>query len=115
VTSLRDDLGEARRRLEARRVEIERLLELGEEGTAAVELDQQRLGRLSRMDALQQQAMAQNAERRRKAELGRVLAALRRIEEGDYGDCLVCGEPIAERRLKLDPAATHCVNCAGRS
>ena len=77
-----------------------------------VELDQTSVGRLSRMDALQVQAMSKEQGRRRALELQKISAALRRIEAGDYGYCLDCGEPIAIQRLTLDPAATLCIRCA---
>jgi RNA polymerase-binding transcription factor len=79
---------------------------------APVELDQQAVGRLSRMDALQVQAMALEASRRRKGELRRITAALARIDEGEFGYCLECGEEIAARRLELDPTAPLCIGCA---
>jgi len=77
-----------------------------------VELDQTSVGRLSRMDALQGQAMSKEQGRRRELELQKIVAALRRIEAGDYGYCLDCDEPIAIQRLTLDPAATLCIRCA---
>ena len=77
-----------------------------------VELDQQSVGRLSRMDALQGQAMAQASERQRVAELARIDAAVQRIDAGTYGDCLSCGEEIAPGRLEADPAASLCIACA---
>jgi DnaK suppressor protein len=86
--------------------------DLGAEGRKTVELDQQAVGRLSRMDALQGQAMAQAAEQRRATEMARIDAALIRIDDGSYGECLRCGEDIAEGRLEVDPAATLCVDCA---
>lgn len=79
-----------------------------------VELDQTSVGRLSRMDAMQQQAMALATERRRAAVLARIDAALSRIETGEYGWCQHCGEPIAPGRLALDPAIPTCVACAAR-
>ena len=79
---------------------------------APVELDQQMVGRLSRMDALQVQAMAQETSRRRADEMRRIEAALARIEDGEFGYCLECGEEIAMRRLELDPAAPLCIDCA---
>lgn len=81
---------------------------------APVELDQQSVGRLSRMDALQVQAMAQETSRRRAAQLRRIAAALARIDEGEFGFCIECGDEIPERRLELDPAVPLCVGCAGR-
>ncbi|MBB3763341.1 TraR/DksA family transcriptional regulator [Sphingomicrobium lutaoense] len=103
---------EARERLLARRRALEEEQRLDEEGRKPVTLDQESVGRLSRMDALQVQAMAQALDRRREQEKLRIDAALRRIEEGDYGFCLECGEAIAEKRLEHDPAATHCIGCA---
>jgi len=79
---------------------------------APVELDQQSVGRLSRMDAMQVQAMAQEASRRRGAQLRRIAAALARIDEGEFGYCIKCGEEIGPRRLELDPAVPMCVDCA---
>lgn len=79
---------------------------------ATVDLDQQSVGRLSRMDAIQQQAMAEAEARRRQADLSRIEAALRRIAEGEYGWCDECGEPIGEPRLAVDPMAVRCIACA---
>lgn len=112
--NLRDNPEKARRWLEARRAELARLIEGGHDAAATVELDQARLGRLSRMDALQQQAMAREAQRRRRQEIGRIEAALERLDAGEYGWCVTCGEPIADARLELDPACTRCIACAGR-
>ncbi len=85
---------------------------LGEAGKATVELDQQAVGRLSRMDALQNQAMAKATGARRDAERGRLLAALERLDDGEFGYCDDCGDEIAKGRLQLDPAALKCVDCA---
>jgi DnaK suppressor protein len=109
------DLAAIEARLRARREELLRLTAAHEEESQPVELDQSSVGRLTRMDALQSQAMAAEIERRREAELARIASALERLEQGDYGYCVTCGEPIAPRRLELDPATPLCVNCAGRS
>lgn len=85
------------------------------EAAATVELDQQRTGRLTRMDALQSQAMAQATRQRAERELLRIDSALRRLDAGDFGDCLRCAEPIALGRLQADPAATLCIDCAEQS
>lgn len=77
-----------------------------------VELDQQSVGRLSRMDAMQQQEMAQAEARRRTSDLSRIDIALKRIDEDEYGWCAECGEPIAYKRLEIDPAAALCIGCA---
>ena len=91
---------------------------IGESTTQAakpVELDQTRVGRLSRMDAIQRQAMAQESERRRQLELQRVANALSRMKDDDYGYCLSCGDLIAVERLTVDPCATQCIACASAS
>jgi DnaK suppressor protein len=102
----------ARKALLARRDELTALSEMSADSREAVALDQQSVGRLSRMDAMQAQAMAKANERQRRTELSRIDAALRRIDEDEYGYCQKCGEEIAEKRLAVDPAASFCVDCA---
>ena len=87
--------------------------ELGKDGQKTVILDQQSIGRLSRMDALQQQAMAKAAHGRRAQSRARIQAALARIDEGEFGYCTECGEEIPIKRLELDPTVPTCVSCAG--
>lgn len=87
----------------------------GGDSAGAIELDQARVGRLSRVDALQTQQMARAASRRRHAERGRIAAAFKRIEDGGYGYCLGCGDTIPVARLEIDPAAAQCVGCAASS
>ena len=106
------DLEKARERLAAKRDELEELSRISQEARATVELDQQSVGRLSRMDAMQQQAMAEAQERNRKRDLIRIEQAERRIREGEYGYCSECGEEVADGRLAIDPMAERCVNCA---
>ena len=77
-----------------------------------VELDQQSVGRLARMDAMQVQAMAKAADRRRQARGARIQAALRRMAQGEFGYCLSCGEFIGVSRLRVDPTTAQCVQCA---
>ena len=79
---------------------------------APVELDQTKVGRLSRMDAMQQQSMAQASARRIEVELQRIRTAISRLRTGDYGYCIKCDEEIAERRLRVDPATLICIECA---
>lgn len=101
-----------RRILLARRAEILDVMTSSTDDARPVELDQTRVGRLSRMDALQGQAMAQETERRRKNELTRIDAALDRVDNDDYGYCVNCGEEISEKRLALDPSTPLCIDCA---
>lgn len=104
-----EDIDYFKGRLETMRDELAALLETGDDETAPVQLDQTSVGRLSRMDAIQRQAMAQETERRRHNDLRRIAAALRRIEDGEYGYCVSSGDPIPRARLELDPAAATTV------
>ncbi|MEP2101140.1 MAG: TraR/DksA family transcriptional regulator [Parasphingorhabdus sp.] len=95
-----------------RKAELKALDEEASGWSDTVELDQQSVGRLSRMDAMQQQEMAQAEARRRNSDLARIDFALKRMDEDEYGWCAECGEPIAYKRLEIDPAAALCVSCA---
>jgi len=99
--------------LEARRDELKALSSGSADARKPVELDQQSVGRLSRQDALQQQAMANAQEARRANENRKIDAALARIADGEYGWCEDCGEAIAIKRLEIDPTAMRCASCAG--
>lgn len=101
-----------RKALLERKTELERLSAISAESREAVELDQTRQGRLSRQDALMQQEMAKETERRRQLDIQRIDIALKRMDEGDYGYCTSCDEPIAAKRLALDPAIPTCIQCA---
>ena len=108
------DLEHFREQLLARRVELQAVMDSASDSAKPVELDQTRVGRLSRMDALQGQAMAKETERRRGVELQRIASALARIEDEDFGYCVTCGEEIPLQRLELDPAVTTCIACASK-
>jgi len=106
------EAGKYRALLEQRSSELRETQALGEQAADTVELDQARVGRLSRMDALQQQAMSAAEQRRHAVEQKRIASALQRIANGEYGMCLRCGSEIPQARLLADPAATLCVGCA---
>ena len=102
-----------RAKLEALKAELENQADdTSAADRAPVELDQQSVGRLSRIDAMQVQAMALATEQRRKAELARVTAALERLGTDEFGYCEICGEAIAPARLEHNPAVTTCIGCA---
>ncbi len=102
----------SRERLLGLKSELIALSETAAEDRKPVSLDQQSVGRLSRQDSLQVQAMAKAADARRAAEIRRIDAALERVEAGDYGYCVECGDEIAAKRLEIDPAAPRCAGCA---
>jgi len=79
--------------------------------TGTVTLDQSRVGRLSRMDALQQQAMASSLKERMQRGEKRIRAALARTNAGSYGKCCQCGDEISIERLNADPATPFCSDC----
>lgn len=106
------DIDQIRQKLTARRDALIEEERLSEADRAPVTLDQESVGRLSRIDAMQVQAMALAAQRRRESERAAIDAAFRRVDAGDYGECLKCGEPIAAARLDHSPAVATCIECA---
>ena len=78
---------------------------------APVILDQQSVGRLSRMDAIQQQNMNLATETNRNNKISQIENTLKRIELGSFGICISCGEEISEKRLLIDPTVLKCIDC----
>ncbi|MEM7192351.1 MAG: TraR/DksA family transcriptional regulator [Pseudomonadota bacterium] len=106
------DLATLRAELAARLEALRAASESTVEGRKPVTLDQTSVGRLSRMDAMQGQAMALAQETRRATEAKRIEAAIQRIDEGEYGYCVACGDEIAPKRLAADPTVATCIACA---
>ena len=117
MTQQNPDLDHFRTTLLNLKTELQAASSSGQEAAKTVELDQTTIGRVSRrMDALQDQAMAQASQQRRLIQLQRIESALQRIETGAFGWCMKCGEEIARKRLDVDPTAPLCIICAdGRS
>ena len=105
------DIEKNRQQLLRLRSELEEMEKVFKETGETVELDQTRVGRLSRMDAMQSQQMALESARRRQHQLQKVEGALHRIESGEYGYCFICGEEIVAQRLAVDPTSTRCMEC----
>lgn len=101
-----------REKLLSLQIELETLDQESADARSPVELDQTKVGRLSRMDALQGQAMSNAVAARRRQTLQRIDAALARIEDDEFGYCLICGDDIAVRRLELDPTIPTCQSCS---
>lgn len=98
--------------LQRRLEDLRRSIDATADSRKPVALDQTSVGRLSRMDAMQMQAMAQSAERMRSQAIERIKATLGRIDQDDFGYCVVCGEAIAPKRLAIDPTIPTCIDCA---
>ncbi|MBT3218682.1 MAG: hypothetical protein HN348_06290 [Proteobacteria bacterium] len=96
------------------KAELEDMLHESASRTTTVHLDQSAVGRVSRIDAIQQQKMAQAERTRAQARLIRVLQALKWAHDDEYGDCKLCGEPIGFKRLKARPESPFCVPCASK-
>lgn len=104
-------LKDLRDKLLATRRSLEEGLAANPEAEGVVELDQTRQGRVSRVDALQQQAMAQASHASARQQIAAIDKALERIATGHYGDCEECGEPISVARLAARPEARQCIDC----
>jgi len=113
MTSRSDlDLEAIKAALEHEQAELSSISAAGADERRPVELDQQSVGRLSRMDAMQVQAMAHATESRRQVRAQRIKAALGRIAADEYGYCVECGEEIPAARLDIDPTTPRCVDCS---
>ncbi|HIF18484.1 MAG TPA: TraR/DksA family transcriptional regulator [Cycloclasticus sp.] len=102
---------EAKKQLLTLKADIQQQEDDFQKDNKPLELDQARLGRLSRMDAMQVQQMALETSRRRVLQLSKIHGALQRIESGDYGFCFICGEELDKNRLVIDPTVTRCMSC----
>jgi len=100
-----------RRRLVGLVAELEAALLASAASAAPVVLDQSSVGRLSRMDAMQQQAMAKATRHKAQLRLLQCKAALSAFERDEYGLCRKCEEPIGYRRLSAKPEAPFCLQC----
>ncbi|HEX8693569.1 MAG TPA: TraR/DksA C4-type zinc finger protein [Longimicrobium sp.] len=91
---------------------LERSLKISGENGKVRDLEQDTVGRLSRIDAIQNQGLTQNLEERERAQLRKVADALRRLEDGTYGACSSCGGSIPFERLLVFPETLACTACA---
>jgi DnaK suppressor protein len=105
------EIEEFKQKLLSLKTELQKLEESSKEATMPVELDQAAFGRLSRMEAIQAQLMAEEGGRRRRRQLQKIEGSLRRIEAGEYGNCFICSDEIEMPRLLVDPTYTRCIKC----
>lgn len=107
-----NQIEELRGELERALVKLERSMRTTEEAMRPVELDQTAVGRLSRIDSLQNQGLTRNLQEREQAKLGQVVTAFERLEEGTYGVCTECGGEIPFERLMIFPETPTCAACS---
>ena len=100
-----------RNKIDSRIEELNAILGANSEDTKPIEPDVS-IGRLSRLDSMQMQQMALEQKRRQEAELQKLQEALKRIEDGSYGQCMLCRQAIAPARLEAQTDAILCINCA---
>lgn len=105
-----EQLAELKTDLLVLRAELQHQLDSTRQSSEAVDLDQP-IGRLSRMDALQQQAMAKANRAGSAQRLQQVEVALQAIRQGRYGECRRCEEPVGYARLKARPESPLCLVC----
>ena len=104
---------ELRAELEAQLRRLQKSMRITDEALRTVELDQTAVGRLSRMDSLQSQALSEGLRERELVRLSQILDALGRLEAGTYGSCASCGDGIPFERLFVFPEAPECTSCVG--
>lgn len=92
--------------------ELMGVADLLSDSAGAVSLDQTAVGRVSRVDALQQQSMALASQQRQDERLVAIKEALERIDDNIYGECVECLDAIPVKRLEIDPSVACCINCA---
>lgn len=97
--------------LNEQKEQLQQQLESSEADVKPVTLDQQSVGRVSRIDAIQQQQMAIASQEQARNLLIATNNSLTRFDNGEYGYCLECGDPIGFARLQVQPQAEFCVAC----
>ena len=104
-------LVELREELNRQVARLERSMKVTEEAARPVRLDQTAVGRLSRMDELQNQAVTKNLHEREQIKSALLVQALQRMDAGTYGTCLDCAGPILFERLAVFPETPSCGQC----
>lgn len=108
-----EQVDELRRELTRQLEKLERSMRVTDEAMNPVALDQTAVGRLSRMDSLQNQSLTRNLQEREQIKLALIQAAFQRMEEGNYGMCVACGGKIPFERLYVFPEVDTCSACGG--
>ena len=105
------DKDKYRKILEDNLSEVQQYLKSSEDAAAAVEPDKS-LGRLSRIEAMQDQQLVMEMRRRKKRQIAEIKSALSKLEMGNYGVCIFCREKISAERLEVSPETQTCIRCS---
>ena len=107
-----EQLEELGRDLTEEKSRLEEVLEISKDGAKPVDVNEP-IGRLSRMDAIQQQQMTKANRSAYERKLRQIEAALEKLDKDEYGDCRSCEEPVGYSRLKARPETPFCLECQG--
>ena len=110
-----EQLQQLKKQLLQIRTELEKQLSNNKEAAGIVELDQSVIGRVTRMDAIQQQSMAVSTRNKARQRLKKVNLAISNFANGDYGYCRQCDEAIALLRLQAQPESSLCLSCQSKA
>ena len=105
------EIGHLKITLERLKEELKEQVSQSESSTGIVTLDQTLIGRLSRIDAMQQQNMAISNRQSKTFRLRKIQIALEAIRMENYGYCDKCDNAIGYARLNVQPEANLCINC----
>jgi len=105
-----EQIDELRKDLLELKTSLKEALSAVTEGAKPVDVDEP-IGRISRGDAMQQQQMARATKQKNQFRLQQCEAALKAVEDGEYGYCKLCEEPITFKRLKAKPETPFCLSC----
>lgn len=109
-----DQRAELRAELERELARLDRTMTMSRDAARPVQLDQTSVGRLSRIDAMQNQQMSADLHSRNEARHAQITDALLRMDEGTYGTCARCAVSIPYGRLIVFPEARLCASCGAR-
>ena len=101
-----------KKEIEARITETKKSIASLEEQIKPVEPDKA-IGRLTRMDAIQQKSMSEASLRTQEEALYNLEEALGKLDDPDFGQCVKCRKIIPLERVLIVPESKFCVNCAG--
>jgi DnaK suppressor protein len=103
---------EIKKKIEAEIAKTEKQVTEYAELTKSVE-PENAIGRISRMDAINNKSVTEAALRKAKQKLNNLYAALKKVDSPDFGICTVCKKPIPPGRILIMPQARVCVSCSG--